>query len=336
MLSLNPNRYITKGKKRASIINKKGNFQLVPLSFIDYLNSKINNDPSLVEILEYEKFIEAESFLLFNAIELNQTWETYSEIQHLSVELKNIDFLDHLIHFSNCNNCQSIDFILKSTFTQKDFEHLLHAVSVAIFARVSIQIKNDYLNNELLTKINNTNNIGEVYIELPNSYKINSESELLSKIFVKEKPANPELHCIDLTPNIDLIIESKFYHSYLNKRVHINTNGIVSRFRDDKINFGHIKSFNLQLEIENPNSFSYYWSAKKDDTDICNDCEFRYVCIDFRIPKKRKKSKWYHQIECNYNPYIAKWKGEDGYKTLKEIGVVSNSYAFSKNSRVLF
>ena len=55
------------------------------------------------------------------------------------------------------------------------------------------------------------------------------------------------------------------------------------------------------------------------------------MCVDNRLPHKRKENEWYHKTECNYNPYIAKWEEEEGYKTLKECGVVSNENEFSIN-----
>jgi hypothetical protein len=54
------------------------------------------------------------------------------------------------------------------------------------------------------------------------------------------------------------------------------------------------------------------------------------MCVDNRLPHQRQSdSKWYHKTECNYNPYIAKWKGEEGYRTLAECGVTSNEQGFS-------
>ena len=68
---------------------------------------------------------------------------------------------------------------------------------------------------------------------------------------------------------------------------------------------------------------------KKDETDVCKDCEFRHMCVDNRLPYERSPNEWYHKIECNYNPYIAKWEGEEGYRTLAECGVISNEEGFS-------
>ena len=75
--------------------------------------------------------------------------------------------------------------------------------------------------------------------------------------------------------------------------------------------------------------FQHYWNVKKDDSSVCSDCEFRYACMDRRIPEPRLVLGWFHATECPYNPYICKWQGEEGYRTLAECGVVSNAEDFS-------
>lgn len=52
------------------------------------------------------------------------------------------------------------------------------------------------------------------------------------------------------------------------------------------------------------------------------------MCVDNRVPVKRKENEWYMETECNYNPYIAKWKGEKGYMTLLECDIQSNKKEF--------
>jgi hypothetical protein len=53
------------------------------------------------------------------------------------------------------------------------------------------------------------------------------------------------------------------------------------------------------------------------------------------MPIKRSKNNWYQELECNYNPYISKWKGEAGYRTLAESGVTSNEVEFRINRKKL-
>jgi hypothetical protein len=43
------------------------------------------------------------------------------------------------------------------------------------------------------------------------------------------------------------------------------------------------------------------------------------------------KNELFNLEECNYNPYLSKWKGEDDYLNLEQSGVNINKVEFSIN-----
>ncbi len=131
--------------------------------------------------------------------------------------------------------------------------------------------------------------------------------------------------------NRSLVAESKYHHTYFNKKIFISRNGEISNSPESEHSIGNIQDFNndvIQSKIKSP-EFQKYWYIHKEITDVCKDCEFRHMCVDNRLPYERDKNQWYHKQECNYNPYIAKWKNEEGYRTLEECGVISNEKGFS-------
>jgi hypothetical protein len=47
----------------------------------------------------------------------------------------------------------------------------------------------------------------------------------------------------------------------------------------------------------------------KDEIAICKDCEYRYMCVDSRLPLYQNEDNlWVLEGECNYNPYTSEWK----------------------------
>ena len=60
------------------------------------------------------------------------------------------------------------------------------------------------------------------------------------------------------------------------------------------------------------------WNINKDRLLVCKDCEYRYMCVDSRYPIEIGDNQWKFNSECHYNPYIAKWKGEEDYITVEE------------------
>jgi SPASM domain peptide maturase of grasp-with-spasm system len=132
--------------------------------------------------------------------------------------------------------------------------------------------------------------------------------------------------------NITLFTESQAHHTYFNRKLYIGPSGEIKNAPECEETFGYIQDLEspeqLKDIVQSP-EFQKYWYVHKGITDVCKDCEFRHMCVDNRLPYQRTENEWYHKQECNYNPYIAKWKGEEGYRTLAECGVISNENGFS-------
>jgi SPASM domain peptide maturase of grasp-with-spasm system len=133
-------------------------------------------------------------------------------------------------------------------------------------------------------------------------------------------------------PRIETYLESQKHNLYFNKKLFIDKNGDIKNAKEVKSKSGNIKAVNLfdkLLSLVESKRFQKYWFSHKGITDVCKDCEFRHMCVDNRLPIERSENDWFHKTECNYNPYIAKWEGEEGYQTLEECGVISNENGFS-------
>ncbi len=127
------------------------------------------------------------------------------------------------------------------------------------------------------------------------------------------------------SPNIFIYTESQNHHTYFNRKLYINKKGEIKNSPESPYVFGNLEDIKNDVElrdyINNP-SFQKLWHITKDKTFVCKDCEYRFMCVDNRIPKTINNETWFHETECNYNPYIAKWKGEHEYKSLLECGVI--------------
>ena len=113
--------------------------------------------------------------------------------------------------------------------------------------------------------------------------------------------------------NSQLYFESLAHNTFFNKKVCINQAGYWKNSLEISQDFGHIGSTSLQEVLQN-SEFKKLWSIKKDDIDVCKDCEFRHMCVDARTPMQKDETSWYFNTSCHYNPYIAKWRHEEGYQ----------------------
>jgi len=124
--------------------------------------------------------------------------------------------------------------------------------------------------------------------------------------------------------NIDLFSESQKHHTFFNRKAIITKDLNVKNHLLQQEVFGNLKEQSL-YQIINRQDFQEFWFVHKENIDVCKDCELRHMCIDPRVPHKRNDNSWYHEDECNYNPYIAKWVGEPNYLTLEQSGIISNN-----------
>jgi len=107
--------------------------------------------------------------------------------------------------------------------------------------------------------------------------------------------------------NINLYSEALNYNPYYNRKITIDELGSIKNSPEFLTNFGNVSRIRLSEVIKQP-LFQKYWNISKDKIKVCQDCEFRYMCIDERIPKqKNKNGLWYFDESCNYDPYTAKW-----------------------------
>lgn len=128
----------------------------------------------------------------------------------------------------------------------------------------------------------------------------------------------------DFRINIEIFNEALKYNIYHNRRIYINKAGYFSF----GINDGH---FSKVLFVNSSGFDSEIWRVSKDKCLVCKECEFKYMCIDNRIPKKIKDDMYYYPDECSYNPYISKWNNDENFYSISEIGIKFPHFKVDKN-----
>jgi len=116
---------------------------------------------------------------------------------------------------------------------------------------------------------------------------------------------------------------SKNHNPYYYNKMFIGRNSEIKNSYESSYVFGYLNEIE-KLEIDtllSDKEFTKYWSASKNNTLICNECEFRRLCNDNRLPIEIDNQKWSHKKECEYNPYISKWFDDNGYLNLSSSGI---------------
>ena len=131
-----------------------------------------------------------------------------------------------------------------------------------------------------------------------------------TSVFVKEYIEN-ETCCGNIHPhyfrsNLDFFKESLIFNNCLYKKISIDRNGMIKNCPAMKKTFGHIDSIKL-LDVISNNDFQKLWHIKKNDIDVCKDCEFRYMCLDCRALISDPDNIYSKPKKCNYDPYQTQW-----------------------------
>lgn len=258
---------------------------------------------------------------------------TYAQIENLSIDFskKNIKYLDTLIalvnyaeakaikiNFLECNR-NEIEKILYA-FTKTNLHSIECVLNYKTHKVDSEYIKEIQVVNQMITRVS--------VIDLPRSLQISANIEVILYDNIYPK----------LVPDFKVYTESQKYHTYFNKKIHIGISGEIKSSKESSDIYGNLETINGiegSWELILSKGIDKFWTASKDKCLVCKDCDLRHVCIDNRIPYRSKIGEWYHKDECSYNPYICKWKGEQGYRTLKDSGVTVTEGGCKIDSKIL-
>jgi SPASM domain peptide maturase of grasp-with-spasm system len=273
-----------------------------------------------------------------NTLDKNDKFLVPSKISNAIINIGDDQFvlthIDKVFNLLEVLLCKFIVIIFEGFITIDDLAKLFRAVNNYNLHEVTLLLNysDELYSDDFAEVVLSSNRFKSIII-----FNSPFDKNLENTIFYYKSQRNTNTYNksgFEFIPRRELYAESLNYHSYFNKKLFIDARGEIKNSPESSKTFGLImdyKSTEDLIEVINSKGFQKYWDVKKDKCDICKDCEYRYMCVDNRLPYYRGNGEWYHKIECNYNPYIAKWEGEKGYKSLKDCKVVSNEEGFSMN-----
>lgn len=117
-------------------------------------------------------------------------------------------------------------------------------------------------------------------------------------------------HCGVISKNffaVDLRMfsESQEHNSCLNRKLSINVDGIIKNCPSLPNQYGNVSDTPLIHAINN--DFKKLWVINKSTINVCQDCEFRFVCTDCRAFLEDPSDILSKPLKCGYNPYNGTW-----------------------------
>ncbi|WP_293308317.1 grasp-with-spasm system SPASM domain peptide maturase [Pedobacter sp. UBA5917] len=111
--------------------------------------------------------------------------------------------------------------------------------------------------------------------------------------------------------NMELFTESMQHNTCLNRKLSIDFNGLVKNCPSMQHDYGYMFETDL-TDLLADNDFSKYWNIRKEDIEVCKDCEYRNVCTDCRAYTEQSHANDLgldvsKPLKCGYNPYNNEW-----------------------------
>jgi len=328
-------------------------FNFVPNALANFLQNDclvLNEQTTAPETNEYLEFLlrkeyvyEAESAYLQQGFsKLNLEWDCPSHIENTIISLRkdkeHSELLSSSIDCLKGLNCFHVQLRMVGSFNQDNIVSLIKQFEYSSVNTIELLFEYNGCDMEFLkTLCEDFLRIQTVVVYNAPERKVrNFGTDSLGNIVLVQIGLDELLQSgvqdYQFAVNMPMFTEAQQHHTYFNRKLYIGSNGELKNAPECEESFGNINNLSdaTQLkELVATPAFQQYWFVRKDECDVCKDCEFRYMCTDNRLPHQRTDGSWYHKQECNYNPYISKWKGEEGYRTLAESGIVSNADGFS-------
>jgi len=190
-----------------------------------------------------------------------------------------LSFLKQFLRYFDKTIIYRIELLLKFTDTLRGYKELLYD-----FPRV----------NEIILHSSHRNSI----ISTNTSQKM-----ILTKQTITDKSCCGIISPKYFNLRLEHYLESNHHNTCLNRKIGIDTNGNIKNCPSLTNTFGTIYNARIQ-DILKKKDFVKMWNIKKDNVEVCKDCEFRHICTDCRAYLDSDYS-FKKPFKCNYNPYIA-------------------------------
>lgn len=101
-------------------------------------------------------------------------------------------------------------------------------------------------------------------------------------------------------------MEAQRFNTCLNRKIAVDRQGLTCNCPAMTTRYGNTADVALR-DVVSGADFREVWNLRKDDVEVCRDCEFRYVCVDCRAHLQDSTNPRSKPRHCSYDPYTASW-----------------------------
>ncbi|MCG8410435.1 MAG: grasp-with-spasm system SPASM domain peptide maturase [Bacteroidales bacterium] len=338
---------ITKGYNRSLIIDYlRKEVYYVPNEYYDLLQKIDRNIINDIELLindnSKKDFREFILFLLENEIGFvtkniqnfpkisDEVYESNVLIKDMVIEIDstlfNSELKNRIYDEINVIKCNDIQIKYISNYSKKDIQDLIGG-----FNALDINYIELHINTNPTIDLEFFNSLLESYAKLSHIYIYGKDENKITPYFLNKdqyyplhlgtvyytkKDINDCEYCgVINKQNLsfdNILIHNELFktNGCLNKKVAIDRKGMIKNCLYMEECYGNIKEQSILTVLEKSN-FKRFWSIKKDDIEVCKECEYRYSCTDCRAFINDENNILSKPLKCKYNPYTNVWKDDN-------------------------
>jgi SPASM domain peptide maturase of grasp-with-spasm system len=342
-----------KGYAKSVIIDfDRERYYNMPNEFINILQryegekiKEIIDDYSVYEFDSIEKglnLLYTNELIFYSSEPKANTFPNIPNVYFSSCQIENviIDINDHSMHDYNLIAEKLNPFLLKALqlrfyakHTISELDAILSVFKDSNIGSIEIIIPNDNNNETLLNKLIDNNKLTFIYQYKSLVEKVSYHKQctiVQIKEYVDTSGDCGQVSIGNFTCNKKLFLEGQISNTCLNKKLSIDCDGYFKNCPSMSHQYGKYQDVAILDVIRNP-IFMKYWEIRKDNIEVCKDCEYRHMCTDCRAYLKQPDNIYSQPAKCNYNPYIAKWKGDEGFIPVEACGFYNDKGKFVLN-----
>lgn len=281
---------------------------------INFAELELKNTHNIEIIKEYKDFlIEKEYILKIDEDDIDffpkirQQWDWPGHIQSIIIQLNDKFDYTKILNILDELGCRFIQIRIDNSNT---FQNIIAFFNLCISYRFkSLEIVIDSLNtkiNDLINFLDNLDRRIHLYMEYSSEYSVEliCDGKILCTKLLTDidnfRKTNPKYF---FSLDIDLFNESQIYNPYYNRKIFISRDNIIKNSFFNEINFLNLNKTEYSkktiLELIKESEFNWLWHVSKNQITECQQCAYRNMCTDLRIPlKKNNEVNFYHQEIC--------------------------------------
>lgn len=230
---------------------------------------------------------------------LNMSWDYPSQISNVILEISEVTFpiLNKIIEFVIALGCEHMYLKIKMENSLVVIQNILDLLNTtpiySIVLEAQLGIHEEISNYELV--ISDNKRVDTLFL-ITQEKQITSSKKIAVSItedFISRKE-------YFFSINIPFFTEAQKHNVYFNRKLYINHEGIIKNAPETNDTFGNIQEISLDnlKHVVNSSQFQKYWKINKDSIKECQNCEYRYMCTDNRLPLIDTNGNYYFKTKC--------------------------------------